>query len=53
MTAGTHTTTDVRAPRREATRTWGWLTPPRLHRATLVLLGGGLLASATLISGSG
>jgi hypothetical protein len=36
-----------------ATRRWAWLTPQRLHRATIVLLGGGLLAAATLVSGSG
>lgn len=36
-----------------ATRRWAWLTPARLHRATILLLGGGLLASATLVSGSG
>jgi hypothetical protein len=36
-----------------ATRRWAWLTPPRLRRATILLLGGGLLAAATLVSGSG
>lgn len=36
-----------------ATRRWAWLTPSRLHRATILLLGSGLLASATLVSGSG
>lgn len=36
-----------------ATRRWQWLTPTRLRRATMFLLGAALLASATLIGGSG
>ncbi|XAY06891.1 hypothetical protein DSM112329_03769 [Paraconexibacter sp. AEG42_29] len=36
-----------------ATRRWSWLTPVRLRRATMVLLGAGLFASATLLGGSG
>lgn len=36
-----------------ATRRWAWLTPARMRRATVLLLGSGLLASALLVSGSG
>ena len=35
-----------------ATRGWAWLTPPRLRRATITLLGVALGVAATL-SGSG
>lgn len=36
-----------------ATRTYSWLTPLRLRRATIGLFAAGLIASALLISGSG
>ena len=36
-----------------ATRSYSWLTPTRLRRATICLLAVGLLASAVLIGGSG
>lgn len=36
-----------------ATRRWAWLTPQRLKRATVLLLGAGLVASSLLIGGSG
>ncbi|HVY78089.1 MAG TPA: hypothetical protein VG898_06255 [Solirubrobacterales bacterium] len=35
------------------TRNYGWLTPERLRRTTICLFAAGLLASATLIGGSG
>lgn len=35
-----------------ATRSYSWLTPARLRRATICLFAVGLLASAVLISGS-
>jgi hypothetical protein len=35
-----------------ATRHWAWLTPQRLHRITVVLIGAALIASATILSGS-
>jgi hypothetical protein len=35
------------------TRNYSWLTPQRLRRTTICLIVVGLLASATLISGSG
>jgi hypothetical protein len=35
------------------TRRYGWLTPQRLHRITIGLVTAALVASATLISGSG
>jgi hypothetical protein len=35
------------------TRNYSWLTPQRLRRTTICLFAAGLLASATLISGSG
>jgi hypothetical protein len=35
------------------TRHWGWLTPARLHRITMGLVVGALVASATILSGSG
>jgi hypothetical protein len=35
-----------------ATRAFGWLTPRRLKAITLVLVGGALLASTVLVSGS-
>jgi hypothetical protein len=35
------------------TRSFSWLTPQRLHRITVGLVAMALLASATLISGSG
>jgi hypothetical protein len=41
------------------TRAWlaawkpAWLTPARLRRITVALLGAGLLASATLLGGAG
>jgi hypothetical protein len=35
------------------TRNYSWLTPRRLRRTTICLFAAGLLASATLISGSG
>lgn len=36
-----------------ATRSFSWLTPQRLRRATICLLATGLLASAFFVSGSG
>jgi hypothetical protein len=36
-----------------ATRRWAWLTPVRLRRITLTLMVGGLVAAATVLSGSG
>ena len=36
-----------------ATRRWAWLTPQRLHRITVALICGVLVASATVLSGSG
>jgi hypothetical protein len=36
-----------------ATRRWAWLTPERLRRVTLALVGVGLALSATVLSGSG
>ena len=36
-----------------ATRRWAWLTPVRLRRITIALLSGALVASATVLSGSG
>jgi hypothetical protein len=36
-----------------ATRQYSWLTPTVLRRATICLFALGLLASATLVSGSG
>jgi hypothetical protein len=36
-----------------ATRQWAWLTPQRLHRITTGLVVGALVASATILSGSG
>jgi hypothetical protein len=35
------------------TRRFGWLTPKRLHRITVGLVTAALIASATLISGTG
>jgi hypothetical protein len=35
------------------TRRYSWLTPQRLHRITVGLVTAALIASATLISGSG
>jgi Rad3-related DNA helicase len=35
------------------TRRFGWLTPSRLRKLTLALAIGAVLASATLVSGSG
>jgi hypothetical protein len=35
------------------TRRWRWLTPERLRRITIGLVAAALIASATLISGSG
>jgi hypothetical protein len=35
-----------------ATRRFGWLTPMRMRRITIVFIGGALIASATLVSGS-
>ena len=35
-----------------ATRTWAWLTPRRLRRATVGLMSTGLVASALLMTGS-
>ena len=35
-----------------ATRRFAWLTPTRLRRITAVLIGGVLIASTTLVSGS-
>jgi hypothetical protein len=36
-----------------ATRNWAWLTPQRLHRITMGLVLTALVASATILSGSG
>jgi hypothetical protein len=36
-----------------ATRRWAWLTPRRLHRITIGLVVAALVASATILSGSG
>jgi hypothetical protein len=36
-----------------ATRRWAWLTPERLRAITVALLVGALVASATVLSGSG
>jgi hypothetical protein len=36
-----------------ATRQWAWLTPQRLHRITMALVLTALVASATILSGSG
>ena len=36
-----------------ATRHWAWLTPQRLHRITIGLVVTALVASATILSGSG
>jgi hypothetical protein len=36
-----------------ATRNWHWLTPTRLHRLTLLLVGIALLLAATVLGGSG
>jgi hypothetical protein len=36
-----------------ATRQWAWLTPQRLHRITIGLIATALVASATVLSGSG
>lgn len=36
-----------------ASRHFGWLTPRRLRALTIVLLAAALLASATLVSGTG
>jgi hypothetical protein len=36
-----------------ATRRWAWLTPERLHRITIGLVVAALVASATILSGSG
>jgi hypothetical protein len=36
-----------------ATRRWAWLTPVRLRRITIALITGALVASATVLSGSG
>jgi hypothetical protein len=36
-----------------ATRRWAWLTPARLRHITYALLGAALVASATVLSGSG
>jgi hypothetical protein len=36
-----------------ATRRWAWLTPQRLHRVTIGLVVTALVASATILSGSG
>ena len=36
-----------------ATRRWAWLTPVRLRRITIALITGALMASATVLSGSG
>jgi hypothetical protein len=35
------------------TRGWAWLTPQRLHRITIGLVLTALVASATILSGSG
>jgi hypothetical protein len=35
-----------------ATRRFAWLTPTRLRRITITLIGGALFASATLVPGS-
>lgn len=36
-----------------ATRRWAWLTPVRLRRTTIGLLVAALVASATVLSGTG
>jgi hypothetical protein len=36
-----------------ATRQWAWLTPERLRRITVGLVVAALVASATILSGSG
>ena len=36
-----------------ATRAWTWLTPRWMHRMTVALVGGDLVASAVLVSGPG
>ncbi|HEY0361285.1 MAG TPA: hypothetical protein VGC83_03330 [Solirubrobacteraceae bacterium] len=36
-----------------ATRQWAWLTPERLRAVTVALLVAALVASATVLSGSG
>jgi hypothetical protein len=36
-----------------ATRNCAWLTPARLHRLTIALLGMALLLAATVLGGSG
>jgi hypothetical protein len=36
-----------------ATRRWAWLTPERLQRITVALVVLALIASATILSGSG
>jgi hypothetical protein len=36
-----------------ATRQWAWLTPERLRRITIGLVVAALVASATILSGSG
>jgi hypothetical protein len=36
-----------------ATSDWAWLTPARLHRLTIALLGIALLLAATFLGGSG